>query len=124
MHNQDQYIVVDDNGIPDHIMNAQDITDDGFDLACKIGASRGNQEHITAAISEMLTKYHDKAGYVFASALTQLGRDLIPMVAELAKTATGIDWAQHCEFMQGDDYDPHTVDDPMGQTSGGGPHGR
>src|SRR5699024_10369246 len=105
-----QLIVVDDNGIPDHIMNPAELTDDGFTLAAKIGASRGEQDKISAAIKEMLDKYPDNPGYVLTSALSQLGRDLVPMVASLAKTATGVDWHAHCEAMLSDDYDPATVD--------------
>lgn len=104
------FLVIDDNGIPDHIVNAEELTDDGFNLACRIGAARGDQDQISTAIAEALDKYQDNPHYVFVAALTQLGRDLVPMVASLAKTSTGVDWHAHCAAMLADDYNPHTVD--------------
>lgn len=102
--------VTDSNGIPDAIVNPQEILDDGFTLACRLGAARGEQQAINDAIEEVIEKWGDSAKFVFTSSLVQLSRDLVPMVAELAKTATGVDWAKHCEAMLQDNYDPRTVD--------------
>ncbi|MCK1804077.1 hypothetical protein MTQ12_13630 [Brevibacterium sp. R8603A2] len=104
------YIIVDDNGIPDSVINSLEITDAGFTLACRLGAARGDQTAITDAVAEVLHEWDDSARFVFVSALTQLARDLVPMVASLAKASTGVDWHAHCEAMLSDDYDPSKVD--------------
>lgn len=109
MTTPENFLVIDSHGIPDHVVNAEEITDDGFTLAARICAARGDQHKITAAISDALDKYQDHPQYVFVSALTQLGRDLVPMVASLCKSATGVDWHAHCEAMLSDDYNPHEV---------------
>lgn len=118
MNINDHFTVVDDNGLPDHVINPGEITDDGWTLALKIGASEGAQEPITAAIAEVLTKWGNSAGYVLTSALSQLGRDLVPMVASLAKTTTGVDWHAHCAAMLEPDYNPNTVDQEETHVSG------
>lgn len=101
--------IVDDNGIPERMMNTLAVTDAGFTLACQLGAARGDQLAVTDAIAEVIHEWDDAARYVFTSSLSQLGRDFIPMVAELAKTSTGVDFAAHCEAMMKPGYDPREV---------------
>ncbi|MCK1801785.1 hypothetical protein MTQ12_01755 [Brevibacterium sp. R8603A2] len=106
----EELTVVDGEGIPDHVLRPQEVLDAGFTLACRLGAARGDQTAINDAISEVLHTWGDGARYVFVSALTQLSRDLVPMLAELTEAATGVDFAAHCEAMLAAGYDPSTVD--------------
>lgn len=102
--------VVDDNGIPDHVMKPGEILDDGFTLALAIGAADGDEATITTAVRDVQTKYGDKAGYVLSSAIVQFSRDLLPAYMQLARTVTGVDFAAHCQQMNNDDYNPQEVD--------------
>lgn len=104
--------VTDGNGLPDHGLRPQEVLDDGFTLAARIGASRGDQDEVTEATSAVLAKWGDHAGYVLASGITQLGRDLIPMAAEMLKASAGVDWPAHCAAMLEPGYDPTKVDEP------------
>lgn len=104
------YIVTDDNGIPDSVLNSDEITDAGFTLALRLGAAGDDQDATSAAIACVLATWDTSAQYVITSALVQLTRDLVPMVASLAKAATGVDWQAHCEAMLSPGYDPASVD--------------
>lgn len=104
------YIITDDNGIPETVINSDAITDAGFDLALRLGAAGEDQVAINGAIATVLDEWDESARYVITSALVQLTRDLVPMVASLAKASTGVDWHAHCEAMLNPGYDPATVD--------------
>jgi len=101
--------LVDRNGTPERVIDRIEITDAGFTLACRLGAARGRQLAISDAINEVIDTWGDAARYVFVSALAQLSGELVPVVASLAKTATGVDWAAHCEAMLSGNYDPRAV---------------
>lgn len=105
-----EYIVVDDNGIPETIINSDKITEAGFTLALRLGAAGEDQDAINTAMTTVLHEWDESARYVIASALVQLTRDLVPMVASLAKASTGVDWHAHCAAMLKPGYDPSTVD--------------
>lgn len=106
-----EYIVIDDNGIPETIVDSDKITDAGFDLALRLGAAGDDQVEINGAIAAVLDEWDESARYVIVSALVQLTRDLVPMVASLAKASTGVDWHAHCKAMLAPgEYDPASVD--------------
>lgn len=104
------YIITDDNGIPETVIDSDRITQAGFDLALRLGAAGEDQDAINTAIATVLDEWDESARYVITSALVQLTRDLVPMVASLAKASTGVDWHAHCEAMLSPGYDPATVD--------------
>lgn len=104
------YIITDDNGIPDSVLNSDQITDAGFTLALRLGAAGDDQVEINGAIATVLAEWDESARYVIVSALVQLTRDLVPMVASLAKASTGVDWHAHCKAMLNPGYDPASVD--------------
>ncbi|MGN6035057.1 hypothetical protein ACP6NG_06715 [Brevibacterium casei] len=112
------YLIVDDNGIPEAAVNSDAITDAGFTLALRLGAAGDNQDAINKAIASVLREWDQSARYVIVSALVQLTRDLVPMVASLAKASTGVDWHAHCKAMLAPgEYDPRTVDQEGGNAS-------
>lgn len=104
------FIIVNDNGIPETVIDSDAITDAGFTLALRLGAAGEDQVAINGAIAAVLAEWDESARYVIVSALVQLTRDLVPMVASLAKASTGVDWHAHCEAMLSPGYDPATVD--------------
>lgn len=104
------YIITDGNGIPETVINSDAITDAGFNLALRLGAAGENQDATNDAIAAVLREWGESARYVITSALVQLSRDLVPMVASLAKASTGVDWHAHCAAMLTPGYDPASVD--------------
>ncbi|WP_278373405.1 hypothetical protein [Brevibacterium casei] len=107
-----EYIVTDDNGIPETIINSAQLTDAGFTLALRMGAAGEDQVAVSGAIAAVLDEWDESARYVIVSALVQLSRDLVPMVADLAKASTGVDFAAHCQAMLAPgEYDPSSVDE-------------
>ncbi|WP_349828104.1 hypothetical protein [Brevibacterium litoralis] len=111
------FTVLDAEGIPDHILNPAEVMNDGWTLALRMGAAHGDQDTTRDALVEYIDKWRPHEGYVLTSALTHLACDLVPMVAGLARAATGVDFPKHCQAMldKGDDYDPSTVDGGEGR---------
>ncbi|NJE65775.1 hypothetical protein EZE58_02520 [Brevibacterium sp. LS14] len=106
------FLIVDDNGIPETVVNSDAITDAGFTLALRMGAAGEDQVAVSGAIAAVLDEWDESARYVIVSALVQLSRDLVPMVADLAKASTGVDFAAHCQAMLAPGkYDPAGVDE-------------
>lgn len=105
------FFVVDNNGIPESVINSDAINEAGFTLALQLGAAGEDQDAINTAIATVLHDWDESARYVIVNALVQLSRDLVPMLASLTKTATGVDWHAHCAAMLAPgEYDPSRVD--------------
>lgn len=107
----DRVIITDSNGLPETWLDMPELFDAGLDLALKVGAADGDHSKFGEAVTEVLEQWgSDAARYVIVSAFRTFAVDLVPMPTKLAKAATGVDFAAHCEAMLRPGYDPASVD--------------